>query len=310
MKTDEDVKRRDFLGIAATGTLFASVATLALGAEQMASKGSKVERLACNSWPFRAYFDTPQMHEYRNPQYPLLTQEEFPQFLADHFNIHNVELLPQHFVDTDASTIDKVKAGLKKAHSRCCNLMGVDIPGGVFRGASRQAVSKEANRWIGVAVALGSPTVTVALNGEGPADPHVAAANLRPFVDIAHARGIKLLFHNDSLQTESAEILTSVIKQLGAERTGACPDFGNFATKSASFALSQLRMLAPYASTICHSKDGIADNGKFYADDFPASMKVMRDEGFKGLYSLEFEGLGAPLDGVAKLMSLTEEYLN
>jgi sugar phosphate isomerase/epimerase len=309
MKTDEDVKRRDFLRIATAGTLFASPPALALRAGQMGSKGSKAERLACNSWPFRAYFDTPQMHEYRNPQYPLPTQEEFPQFLADHFNIHNVEFLPQHFVDTDASTIDKVKVGLRKAHSRYCNLMGIEIPGGVFtRGASHDLVTKEANRWVGAAVALGSPTVTVALNGDRPADPLAAADNLRPFVDIAHARGIKVLFHNDSLQTESAEILTSVIKQLGPERTGTCPDFGNFATKSASFALSQLRMLAPYASTICHSKDGIADNGKFYADDFPASMKVMRDTGFKGLYSLEFEGLGAALDGVAKLMNLTEEY--
>ena len=68
-------------------------------------------------------------------------------------------------------------------------------------------------------------------------------------------------------------------------------------------------MLAPYASGICHSKDGIADKDKFYADDFPASMKVMRDAGFKGLYSLEFEGLGAPVEGVSKLMHLTEQYL-
>ena len=38
-------------------------------------------------------------------------------------------------------------------------------------------------------------------------------------------------------------------------------------------------------------------------------MKVMQDSHFHGLYSLEFEGLGAPLEGVRKLMDLTEEYL-
>jgi sugar phosphate isomerase/epimerase len=189
--------------------------------------------------------------------------------------------------------------------------MGVEIPGGVFtRGAGRQGAAKAAERWVGVAVALACPTITVALNGKGPADPHIAADNLTPFVEAAQARGIKVLFHNDSMETESAEILTTVIKQLGPTRTGTCPDFGNFATKSAAFALSQLQMLAPYASTICHSKDGIADRGKFYPDDFPASMKVMHDAGFKGIYSLEFEGLGAPLEGVAKLMQLTEEYMH
>jgi hypothetical protein len=68
-------------------------------------------------------------------------------------------------------------------------------------------------------------------------------------------------------------------------------------------------LLAPYASSICHSKSGIAENGKFYSDDF-ASMKVMRDTGFRGVYSLEFEGVGDPVDGVRKLMDPTLEYLD
>ncbi len=118
-----------------------------------------------------------------------------------------------------------------------------------------------------------------------------------------------MLFHNDDMQHESAETLTAVIQQLGRDRTGTCPDFGNFAPKSAAYALEQLEMLAPYASNICHSKDGIAVNGKFHEDDFPASMTVMRDAGFHGVYSLEFEGLGNPIDGIRKLMSITEEYM-
>ncbi len=309
--TDNNLDRRDFLRTGAMAALLASAPVPLLRGGRKGLDRGKLNRLACNSWPFRAYFDTPQMHEYRNRNYPLLTQAEFPQFLADHFQIHNVEFLPQHFVDTDPSTIDKVKSGLKKANSRCCNLMGVEIPGGVFtHRADLQLVAKEADRWVGVAVDLGSPSITVALTGPGPADPHAAASNLKPFVELAHERGIKVLFHNDSLQLESAETLTSVIKQLGRGRTGTCPDFGNFAAESAPFALSQLRMLAPYASNICHAKDGIANHGKFYPDDFAASMKVMRETGFSGVYSLEFEGLGPPLEGVLNLLNLTESYLD
>jgi sugar phosphate isomerase/epimerase len=249
------------------------------------------------------------MHEYRKAQYPLLTQAEFPEFLADHFDIHNVEFLPQHFADTEPATIEKVKAGLKKANSRCCNLMGVEIPGGVFtRGAQDQA-AKAAERWCAVATEVGAPSVTVALTGEAAVDSHMAAENLRPFADIAQRRGLKMLFHNDDMRRESAEVLTAVIRELGRDKTGTCPDFGNFATKSAAFALDQLRMLAPYASNICHSKDGIAENGKFYADDFTGSMKIMHDAGFRGVYSLEFEGVGEPIDGVRKLMELTEQNL-
>jgi len=306
LESDTKLKRRDFLGSAVMATLFA----FAPGGAMYRSNGGKLDRLACNSWPFRGYFDTPEMHSYRESQYPLLTQADFPQFLADHFKIHNVEFLPQHFADTEPSTIDKVKSGLQKANSRCCNLMGVELPGGAFRpSADRQALASDAERWVGVAVALGSPSITVALTGEGPVDPHTAAYNLSPIIDAAHRHGIKVLLHNDDMQRESAETLTSIVAQLGRDRTGTCPDFGNFATKSAGFALTQLRMLAPYAFNICHSKDGITDHSKFYSDDFPASMKVMHDTGFHGLYSLEFEGLGTPLDGVRKLMNLTEDHL-
>jgi sugar phosphate isomerase/epimerase len=291
-----------------------AVAAAALGSALVAAKqtpnNNLRERLACNSWPFRAYFDTPAMHEFRDPKYPLLMQWDFPQFLADQFGIHNVEFLPQHFPDLEPATIEKVKEGLKKADSRYCNLMGVELAGGVFApGADTKTLVRDAERWLAVADALDCPTITVALNGKERPDAHIAAANLGPVVEAAHRRGKKVLFHNDDIKRESAEILSSIVTQLGRDRTGTCPDFGNFATKSAAYALSQLRTLAPYASTICHAKDGIADHGVFYRDDFAASMKVMEGSGFHGLYSLEFEGLGTPVEGVRKLMEMTEEYL-
>lgn len=298
--------RREFVKRAAATGLFASIPVRA----RQGSSNHKRERLACNSWPFRAYFDTPGMQQFRNPTYPLLTQWEFPEFLADHFGIHNVEFLPQHFPDVQSATIEKIRAGLAKAKSRCCNLMGVDFSSGVFApDTDRGALVREAERWLEVAGALDCPTITIALTGKEPANARVAAANLAPVVDAAHRRGKKVLFHNDDIKQESAEILTSVVAQLGRDRTGTCPDFGNFATKSAAYALDQLRMLAPFASNICHAKNGIADHNVLYRDDFPGSMKVMQDAGFRGVYSLEFEGLGAPMEGVRELMGLTEKYL-
>ncbi len=162
-----DLKRRDFLGKAMSTALLASVP----GSATQRSNSGKLDRLACNSWPFRGYFDAPHMHEYRDTKYPLLTQADFPEFLADNFKIHNVEFLPQHFTDTDPSTINKVKVGLAKANSHCCNLMGVEFSGGLFTpGADREAIAKEAERWIVVAVALGSPRITIALTGDGPVE--------------------------------------------------------------------------------------------------------------------------------------------
>jgi sugar phosphate isomerase/epimerase len=275
-----------------------------------AAKDQTTRRLACNSWPFRGYFDTPQLKEFRDPKLPLLQQQDFPHFLADHFGIHNVEFLPQHFLDTEQPTLEKVIASLKSARSLCCNLMGVELPGNIFsRTIDHQAIASEAARWLHVAKELNSPSITIALGGELPTNAAIAAENLKPVVDQARAQGIAVLFHNDDMQRESAEILSAIVKTLGTPQTGTCPDFGNFATKSADYALQQLRMLAPFATTICHSKDGIAEKDKFYADNFPASMRIMSDAGFHGLYSLEFEGLGDALAGVRKLKELTEHFL-
>ena len=177
--------------------------------------------------------------------------------------------------------------------------MGVELAGGVFRhDADPQQLAKEADRWIGVARSLRCPSITIALTGEGAADAHTAAHNLSALVDEAHRHGIKVLFHNDDLQRESADILTSIVDE-----------FGNFATRSASFALSQLGALAPYSSTICHAKDGIADKGRFYPDDFVQSMRTMHEAGFQGLYSLEYEGLEPPLTGTRLLVDLVRANL-
>lgn len=298
--------RRHFVKTAVAAGLFASLPARS----QTSSGNSKRQRFACNSWPFRAYFDTPEMHHYRDAKYPLLNQWQFPEFLADTFGIHNVEFLPQHFADTQPSTIEKIKAGLAKAHSRCCNLMGLEPPGDVFaRTDNHTAVLHEAERWLAVAVSLDCPTVTVALAGNSRPDAATAASNLAGVVDAAQRHGRKILFHNDDINRESAEILSAVIDRLGRNRTGTCPDFGNFATRSAEYALSQLRILAPYASSMCHAKDGIADGATFYKDDFKASMQIMQDNHFRGLYSMEFEGLGEPVEGVRHLIAMTEEYL-
>lgn len=272
---------------------------LALAAAALPLQGQKDNRLACNSWPFRAYFDTPEMHRYRDPKLPLLTQAEFPEFLADHFDIHNVEFLPQHFGDTSAGAIRKVKDALGKSGSRCCNLMGVDL----------NTITTQTDLWVDIAATLESPSITVAISGPVPIDVDAVAGKLKPIAETIHSRGMKLLFHNDDIRRESAEILTATIQKIGPDRAGACPDFGNFAPKSPQFALAQLRMLAPYASNACHAKDGIAQGGKFYGDDFAASMRVMREAGFRGVYSLEFEGLGDPMEGVGRLKEKIQQQL-
>ncbi|MGH9533221.1 MAG: sugar phosphate isomerase/epimerase family protein [Terriglobales bacterium] len=294
------MNRRDFLSLAAVGAA-------GLGfARRAAARPSQVHRLACNSWPFRAYFDTPGMSDYRDPKYPLLQQWEFPEFLADTFGLHHVEFLPQHFAATDAATIAKVKAGLRKAHAATVNLMGVDTPGGIYNPRLDPGAALANGRlWVDIARQLGSPSATFVLDGRPPWDPRIAARNLRPIRDYAARHGIRILFHDDSIRRESAPQILAVIRGLGGRDAGTCPDFGNFAPKGAAFALATLKQLAPYCTNICHAKDGIGEGGHYYRDNFPASMAVMKAARFRGHYSLEYDGPGAPIPHVRHLMQET-----
>lgn len=298
--------RREFLSLA----LGAGAAALTASAWGKAPRG--LGRMGCNSWPFRGYFDTPRMHDYRDAKYPLLTQEQFPEFLADTFGIHDVEFLAGHFVSGDAGEVERVRRGLAKARSRCINIMDVSLPGGAYTpGLDPAATLAFGRQWIEIARALGAPSATFPLGGPrggGAPATATAAANLRPILAYARSRGALMLFHNDDIRRESAPQLAALIRALGPG-TGMCPDFGNFAPRSAAYALATLRQLAPFAHNICHSKDGIAEDGKFYADDFPGSMAAMRAAGFRGAYSLEFEGLGEPIPGVRALLAKTLQYL-
>jgi len=264
-------------------------------------------RLTCNSWPFRGYFDTPEMHRYRDARLPLLQQTDFPQFLADTFGIHAVEFLPQHFSATTPTYVRAVREGVAKARSRVVNLMGVEVPGGLYNpGMNLAEVGPHVTRWLDIAVALECPTVTFALGGHLPVDPAVAVKNLRPVVAAARKRQLQVLFHNDDIRRESAPQLRAIIHGLDGH-AGTCLDFGNFAPRSAAYALETVRLLVPFCHHICHAKDGIGENGQFHADDFQASMQVMRHAGFRGFYSLEYEGTGS--DAVAGVRQLLEKTL-
>lgn len=298
--------RRDFLRLLSGMALTAPALALTRG-RATADHDARLRRITCNSWPFRGYFDTPEMHHYRNPRFPLLNQVKFPEFLADTFGIHSVEFLPQHFEDTSSAYVGEIKQGLARAHATVTNLMGVEIPGGLYNpNLDREKAMNAARTWIDIAVALGSPSATFPLGGPKPRDPKVAADNLRPIVAYARQHKIKVLFHNDDIETESADQILAVMHHLNSPGVGTCPDFGNFAPRSAAYALETLRKLMPYASNICHAKDGIAPDGKHFSpDDFRASMAVTRRDHFRGKYSMEFEGVGDPIPGVRMLIEKT-----
>ena len=89
---------------------------------------------------------------------------------------------------------------------------------------------------------------------------------------------------------------------------GTCPDFGNtFKTEEQRHA--GLTMMFPYAK-ICHAKTlEFNAQGEMTSFDFPACVALAEKAGFQGVYSIEFEGSGDPMQGVTWTLAILKKAL-
>ena len=71
-----------------------------------------------------------------------------------------------------------------------------------------------------------------------------------------------------------------------------------------------LPLLFPYARTVCHAKgldlDASGNETKF---DFAKCVEISKQAGYKGVYSIEYEGTSDPYDGVRKVVDELLRYL-
>jgi sugar phosphate isomerase/epimerase len=164
-------------------------------------------------------------------------------------------------------------------------------------------------RWVDVAHALGVRSVRV---GPGKVDPENLARTVESYQALAiyaQAKGVHVLVENHAgFGTEHPEELVKLFKLAGPGRLGALPDFANFPDEPTRE--KGLKMLFPFASTVCHAKGLEFDaDGAEKAFDFPQAMEIAKKAGFRGVYSIEFDGPGDPYEGIQKTLDELLKYL-
>ena len=63
-----------------------------------------------------------------------------------------------------------------------------------------------------------------------------------------------------------------------------------------------MSLLFPLAYNISHVKDEESDNGKVYRVDVNRIFPIAKRAGYRGFFSMEWEGTGDPYQGTAKLL--------
>lgn len=256
------------------------------------------ERLAVASYPFRNLMD--------RPGHPGMKLTEFAAMVAEKFGIHNIEPLNSHFPSTTADYLADLRSSVERAHSHIVN-----IPASVGASlydtdaAKRNTAVAGGKKWVDVAVAVGSPSIRVHIQGAKGVAPDVGrtAESLKQVAEYGASKKIMVTLENDDLVTEDAFFLVKVIETVNSPWLRGLPDFGNSMLKGdEDFNYKAVDAMFRHAYNISHVKDSEVENGKIFRVDMAKTFAIAKAAGYKGYFSMEFEGQGEPYQGTQKLI--------
>ena len=256
------------------------------------------DRLAVASYPFRSFMD--------RPGHPGIKLTDFAAMVVEKFGIHNIEPLSEHFPSTEPAYLDELRSAVERAHSHIVN-----IPASVRASlydpdsARRDKAIAGSRKWVDVAVAIGSPSIRVHIQGARGATPDVgrASESLKQVAEYGAAKNVMINLENDDLDTEDAFFLVKVIDTVASPWLRGLPDFGNSMMKGdEDFNYRAMEAMFRHAYNISHVKDSEVDNGKVFRVSMAKTFAIAKAAGYRGYFSMEWEGQGGPYEGTQKLL--------
>lgn len=263
-------------------------------------------RLAVASYPFRKFIASPHNPE-RTSARPVMDLAGFAAMVTTRFRLHNIEPLSNHFASTDPAHLGRLRGDFEKAGVRVVNIP-VDIHHSLYDpdAARRQTAIDEAKQWVGVAVALGSPSIRIHIEGVRGLAPDLARAvdSLRQVASYGAGKSIIVNLENDDLVSEDAFFVVKVIDTVNSPYLRALPDFCNSQlTGVPEFNYDALALMFKHAYNISHMKDSEAnDSGEVYRIDVARTFDIAKAAGYRGYFSMEWDRPGDPYEGTARLV--------
>ncbi|HXX22576.1 MAG TPA: sugar phosphate isomerase/epimerase family protein [Terriglobia bacterium] len=314
------IPRRRFLqscagALAASASSFIPKAFSASTEPNLSFPSEPRERLAVPSWPFRGYIEAPTNKWARDPKLPGMDLKDFAAMVVKRFNVHNIEPLSEHFSSTEASYLRDFRANVEKAGARVINI-AADPRYSFYDSvdALRQKAVGNGKKWIDVALAIGSPSVRLHIAEARHVKPDVerAADSLKRLAEYGAQKNVLVNLENDDNVTEDPFFIVQVIEKVNHPYLHALPDFCNsMLTHDQEFNNRAMDAMFNHAYNISHMKDSeVGDKGKLYTVDVAKCFEIAKANGYRGYFSMEWEGQGEPNGGVQKLIEESLKNLN
>ena len=268
------------------------------------------ERIAIASYPFREFI-AGENHKSGNPTTEL---KDFAAHVIAKFNVNKIEPWTGHFPSTDAKYLEQFRVAVADARGAIVNIAvdGEHSPYAADR-AERELAIAFSKKWVDAASALGSPCIRTNIPAAEDSKPDLerTADSLARVAEYASAKNVVVNLENDNPVSEEPFFLVKVIEKVNSPWLHALPDFANTLTRyDEKHAYDGVNAMFAHAYCISHVKDGEADEqGKLVHVDMAKTFGFMKQHGYEGYCSMEWDRPGDPYSGTASLIETTLRYL-
>jgi sugar phosphate isomerase/epimerase len=234
--------------------------------------------------------------------------KDFAAMVVKRFNVRNIEPLSDHFSSTETSYLREFRANVEKAGAQVVNI-AADPRFSFYHNveAQRQKAVANGKKWMDVAVAIASPSVRLHIAGAYKVKPDAdrAADSLKQLADYGAQKNILVNLENDDNVTEDPFFIVEVIEKVNHPYLHALPDFCNsMLTHDQEFNNRAMDAMFKHAYNIAHVKDSeVDDKGKLFTVDVAKCFEIGKADGYRGYFSMEWEGQGEPNGGTEKLIA-------
>ncbi|MCX7919946.1 MAG: sugar phosphate isomerase/epimerase [bacterium] len=231
---------------------------------------------------------------------------EFPAKCAS-LGIEAVELLEYHFESKEEKYLDSLKSACQKAGVKiACLAIGNDFT--IVDDKERAKEIKNVIESLNIANYLGAPVMRVFCGTRSVTDAavHRVIESYKEVVPIAKKLNIKLGMENHWGASVNPDNVVRIIEGVDSPYFGSCPDFGNWQPDDRYTAMAAV---APYAVHVHAKSHAFLPNGEEKDLDYRRLLDILRDAGYDGALSIEFEGKGNEITGVKKTVALLKKYL-
>ena len=236
---------------------------------------------------------------------------EFAQIAKEKFDITVVEYVNQFFFDkaTNKEYLSELKARSKDIGVKNLLIM-IDDEGnlGDLNKRKRLKAIDNHKKWVEAAQYIGCEHIRVNAAGNG-SEKEVsmnAIESLQVLGDFSKNFEINIIVENHGGYSSNAKWLVDIIKNSNRDNIGTLPDFGNFCIRSKPNRLSSwggldgcaveydkykgVREMLPYARSVSAKSLNFDKDGNSIEIDFYKMMKIVKEFGYKGYISVEYEG--------------------